>query len=82
MNFDIGRLVIEGLELNPRQQRQLSRALETSLRQRFEMEGVPQSLSSSNAALPVKPIQISSEKVQPAALGKQIANSIYDGLSK
>lgn len=82
MNFDIGRLVINGLDLTPRQQRQLSNALQTSLRERFELEGIPQNLSSTNAVVPVKPIQLSSEKVQPAALGRQIANSIYEGLSK
>jgi hypothetical protein len=84
MNFDISRLVINGLDLTARQQRQLSRALETSLRARFEVEGIPENMSSASsaAALPVKGIQLTSEKVQPAALGRQIANSIYDGLSK
>jgi hypothetical protein len=84
MNFDIGRLVIDGLDLTPLQQRQLSKALQTSLRQRFEVEGIPQSMSerSSASALPVEGIRLTSEKVQPAALGRQIANSIYDGLSK
>lgn len=84
MNFDISRLVIQGLNLTARQQRQLSRALESSLRARFEIEGIPENLSSvsSTAALPVKAIQLSGDKVQPATLGRQIANSIYDGLSK
>lgn len=84
MNFDIGRVVIDGLDLTARQQRQLSRALENSLRQRFEMDGIPESMSAptSAATLPVKGIQLSSEAVQPAKLGRQIANSIYDGLSK
>jgi hypothetical protein len=84
MNFDIGRLVIDGLDLTPRQQRQLSHSLQTSLRERFEVEGIPESMSglSSSAALPVNGIQLTSETVQPAKLGRQIANSIYDGLSK
>lgn len=84
MNFDIGRLIIDGLDLTARQQRQLSRALQTSLRQRFEVEGIPQGMSehSSASALPVPGIKLTSETVQPAALGRQIANSIYDGLSK
>jgi hypothetical protein len=84
LNLDIGRLVIDGLDLTPGQQRQLSRALETSLRQRFEVDGIPESMSapSSSAAVPAKGIQLSSEAVKPAALGRQIANSIYDGLSK
>lgn len=84
MNFDISRLVIHGLDLTPGQQRQLSRSLETSLRARFEVEGIPENMSSASsaAALPVKGIQLTGEKVQPAALGRQIANSIYDGLSK
>jgi len=34
------------------------------------------------AGVPVKGIQLTSETVQPVALGRQIANSIYDGLSK
>jgi len=84
MNFDIGRVVLDGLDLTPRQQRQLSRSLQNSLRHRFETDGIPNSVSSNSsvAALPVKGIQISNEAIQPAALGKQIANSIYDGLSK
>ena len=84
MNLEIGRLVIDGLDLTPGQQRQLSRALQTSLRERFEADGIPEKMSglSSSAALPVKGIQLSSQTVKPAALGRQIANSIYDGLSK
>ena len=84
LNFEIGRLVIKGLDLTLWQQRQLSRALQTSLRARFEADGIPEKMSglSSSAALPVKGIQLSSQPVQPAVLGRQIANSIYDGLSK
>jgi len=84
MNFDISGLVIHGLELTSRQQRQLSRAFETSLRQLFEVGGIPESMSTDSVAagVPVKGIQLTSETVQPVALGRQIANSIYDGLSK
>jgi hypothetical protein len=58
--------------------------LEISLKQRFETDGIPDNISSSSssATLPVKGIQLTSENVQPAKLGRQIANSIYDGLSK
>jgi hypothetical protein len=84
VNLDIGRLVINGLDLTRHQQRQLSNALQTSLRERFVADGIPEKMSglSSSAALPVKGIQLSSQTVQPAALGRQIANSIYDGMSK
>jgi hypothetical protein len=84
MNLEIGRLVIDGLDLTPGQQRQLSRALRTSLEERFEVDGIPQKISglSSSATLPVRGIQLKSNTVQPAALGRQIANSIYDGISK
>jgi len=84
MNLEIGRLVIDGLDLTLVQQRQLSRALQTSLRECFETNGIPENISglSSSAALPVKGIQLSSNTVQPAALGRQIADSIYEGMSK
>jgi hypothetical protein len=84
VNLEIGRLVIDGLDLTLGQQRQLSRALQTSLRERFEADGISEKMSglSPSAALPVKNIQLSNQTVKPAALGRQIANSIYDGLSK
>lgn len=84
MNFDIGRVVLHGLDLTPSQQRQMSRALETTLKQRFDANGIPDSMSSgsSSASLPVNEIRLTGETVQPAALGRQIANSIYEGLSK
>jgi hypothetical protein len=82
LSLEIGRLVIEGLDLTLGQQRQLSRALQTSLRERFEAEGIPEKMSGHSSSLPVKGIQLSSQTVQPGVLGRQIANSIYDGLSK
>jgi hypothetical protein len=84
MNVHIDRLIIDGLELTPGQQRQLKTSLETSLSKLFTEQGISPAIASMNSLsrMPADAIKLTSPEIQPAHLGEQIANAVYQGLHK
>lgn len=84
MNIEIDRLIIEGMELTPGQQRQLKAGLETSLGKLFTEQGIPPGIESfsSMARMSVDAIKFTNPELKPVQLGEQIAHSIYQGINK
>ena len=84
MNIEIDRLIIEGMELTPGQQRQLKAGLEASLGKLFAEHGIPPGIESfsSMARMPVNSIKLTNAEVKPVQLGEQIAHSLYQGINK
>jgi hypothetical protein len=82
INLHIERLILDGLPVSHAQGPILSAALERELARLLTNGGLETSLQSSGAwrSVPVSPLQLTSS--QPPQLGRQIAETIYQGIGE
>ncbi|MEM6353549.1 MAG: hypothetical protein AAF766_22595 [Cyanobacteria bacterium P01_D01_bin.14] len=82
INLHIDQLVLDGLTLSPRQRRQLQTSVETELGRLITEKGLADYLQADNAVptLNADAIQVSANP-NPARLGTQIAQAIYQGIN-
>jgi hypothetical protein len=80
LNIRIGHLVLDGISLTYYQQQQVKEIVEVQLKKMFSENGLPSKLETVRATVKSQVIHLNQ---QPSAhhLGKQIATSIYKGLS-
>ncbi|WP_413173208.1 hypothetical protein [Anabaena azotica] len=82
INLQIDRLILEGVDLSPRQRRQLQAAVETELSRLMTVNGVPARLQN-GGNIPKLPASLNiTNNSQPSLMGEQIAQSIYTGLNQ
>lgn len=83
INLHIEKLVLEGLNLSPREGVQLQVAVEAELLRLLMTNGLAEGLTTGEtlASLPVAPVTATKNN-NPTQLGHQIAHSIYGGISK
>jgi hypothetical protein len=82
INLQIEKLILEGVDLSPRQRRQLQAAVETELSRLCTENGIPHSLQNSST-IPKMPANLNiTNNSNPSLMGEQIAQSIYGGLSQ
>ena len=81
IDFQIDKIVLEGIELSPRELGQLKASIESELRQRVDSDGLStiqdnhqQGLRSESVNLP--------KQISGRGLGSQIASSVVKGLSE
>jgi hypothetical protein len=81
INLHIDRIVLENIDLSPRQQRHLQAVIESELTWLLTVQGLPPNCHYSNASpsLPIATIA-SSLGASPAVLGHQIAQNIYQAM--
>lgn len=80
LNIQIGQLVLDGISLTHEQRHQLKRTIETQLSELFSAKGIPKVDAFMPSEMTASAIQLSQQPA-PVQLGKQIASSIYNGLS-
>lgn len=80
LNIRIGHLVLNGIPLAHYQQQQLKNTIEAQLKEMFSTKGIPSKMEAIPGTLKGSTIHFDQ---QPSAhqLGKQIASSVYYGLS-
>jgi hypothetical protein len=81
INIDIGRLIIDGIELTLNQRLLLRESMETTLRGLIAEHGINGNIASASK-IPGETIHLTQHAVEPVSLGKQIAGSVYQGLGK
>ena len=82
INLQIEKLILEGVDLSPRQRRQLQAAVEAELSRLCTENGLPPSLQNSGT-IPKMPANLNiTNNSNPNQMGEQIAQSIYGGLSQ
>lgn len=81
LNIRINRLVLDGISLTTYQQLRLKESVETELSGMFLTNGIPAGIGSAPARIKSDAIQLQGQKAAPEMLGKQVAASIYNGLS-
>jgi hypothetical protein len=81
LNILIDRIVLEGFSFTSYQQHQLKQIVETELSSMFLNNGIPQGIGKQPVRIKTDAIQLSEQKPAPVQLGKQIAASIYNGLT-
>jgi hypothetical protein len=79
-NLEIGRVVIEGIELTAYQRTQLKETLEAELGRMFA-SGAPDGIRSVSGNLKGEAIRLDGSKPAPVELGKQIAATVFKSLS-
>ncbi|MEL6763682.1 MAG: hypothetical protein AAFO87_08470 [Cyanobacteria bacterium J06607_6] len=81
VNLHIEELVLDGINLSPRQRSQLSAALQAELTRLIATEGMSPSLQLGGwrDRLSASNLQLSPDQ-SPTAMGHHIAQSIYGGL--
>ncbi|MEM9267060.1 MAG: hypothetical protein AAGA46_16205 [Cyanobacteria bacterium P01_F01_bin.13] len=81
INLHIDQLVLDGLTLSTRQRRQLQASVETELGRLLTEQGLADYLQADNVipTLNADAIQVSANP-NPARLGTQIAQAIYQGI--
>ena len=80
LNIQIDQLVIEGISLTSYQQQRLKESVETELTGLFLTNGIPAGIESA-ARIKSDAIQLQGQSPTPFTLGKQIAESVYNGLA-
>jgi hypothetical protein len=81
INLQIERLILEGVDLSPRQRRQLQAAVEAELSRLLSENGLPPSLQN-GGTIPKLPASLNvTQNSNPTQMGEQIAQSIYGGLN-
>ena len=80
LNIRIGHLVLNGIPLAHYQQQQLKEIVEAQLKEMFSANGIPSKIETLPGTIKGSTIHLHQ---QPSThqLGKQIAASIYNGLS-
>ena len=81
MKLQIDRLILENLDLSPRQRRQLQAAVEAELSRLLTAQGLPAQVNPNQpiAALPID-VQVA-PATSSTQIGQQIAQSIYTHLT-
>ena len=82
INLHIERLILDGINISPGQRHLLQASITTELTQLLNNSGLADGLVEGGALprLSTNNIQLTSNK--PMELGKQIAQSVYGGISK
>lgn len=83
VNIHIERLVLDGLTIPYHQQERFQAAVETELGRLFSTNNLPNVIMQSKAVshLSTGDIQLNNKK-DPTHLGQQIAQAVYEGLSR
>jgi hypothetical protein len=81
LTIQIGQLVLEGIPLTHEQRHQLKRTIEMQLSELFSAKGIPPGVESAPATLLAERIQLT-HRPSADVLGKEVAASLYNGLSK
>ncbi|MFH7026535.1 MAG: hypothetical protein ACHBN1_14275 [Heteroscytonema crispum UTEX LB 1556] len=82
INLQIEKLILEGIELSPRQRRQLQAAVEVELSRLCTENGLPSSLQN-GGTIPKLPANLNiTNNSNPSQMGEQIAQSIYGEISQ
>ena len=81
VNLYIERLILDGIQLDRRQRRQLQAAVESELARLLAEGGVANELRANSHGdwQQAPPIQLTAE-VNPSQLGTQVAQAVYSGL--
>ena len=83
ITLHIERLVLEGIALDRTQREQLRAAVEAELTRLLTGDGLSGGLAQGGAVpnVPAAPIQLAADN-DPGALGQQIAQSVYGGITR
>lgn len=80
INFQIERLILEGIELSPSQRALLQTTVESELSRLLAVNGIPQHLQG-GIYIPKLPTSINvKNNMNPRQMGQGIAHSIYQNL--
>jgi hypothetical protein len=82
LNIRIGHLVLEGISLTSYQQHQLKETIETELAAMFTKNGIPGRMRSLPSKIKSNNIQLQDQKPAPVPLGKQIAASVFNSITR
>jgi hypothetical protein len=81
INIQIDRLILGGVNISPRQRRQLQAAVESELSRLLASNGIPPSLQN-GGAIPKLPATLNiTQNHNPSQMGQEIAQSIYGELN-
>jgi hypothetical protein len=80
INLHIERIVLDGIRFTPQEQRQFRAVVESELTRLLVERGMSSDLQTAGAlrSVPAQPIHVVDRS--PAALGQQVAQSIYGGI--
>lgn len=81
LNIRIDSLVIEGVALTFYQKQQVKASFENALSGLFSEKGIPKEIKNRGVVLQGKPLHLQPSRYEPAQLGKQLAASVYAGLT-
>lgn len=83
INVHIDRLILDGIDVEPSQKKELKVAVETELSQQLVNLGIGSTMQSNNNHQSVEGGSFSIENVRrPTRLGQQIGNAVYKGVGK
>jgi hypothetical protein len=82
LNIRIGSLAIEGVSLTFYQKQQVKASFENALTALFSEKGIPNGIKNLGVVLQGKPIDLQPSQYEPSQLGKQLATSVYLGLTQ
>ena len=83
INVHIDRLILDGIDVEPSQKKELKAAVETELRQQLVNLGIGSTMQSNINHQSVKGGSLSIENIPTSAsLGQQIGNAVYKGVGK
>jgi hypothetical protein len=80
INLQIDRLILENINLSPRERRQLQGAIETELALLLTTNGLPPHLQKGGAIPTLSTNLTITQSIDPAQMARQIAQDIYEGL--
>jgi hypothetical protein len=82
INLHIGRLVLDGVSVEPHQRAELKVAVESELVRLLVSNGIGSGVSSNNIrAISAGSIPVESNS-QPSHIGQQVAGAVYHGIEK
>lgn len=82
LNIRIDSLIIEGVALTFYQKQQVKTSFENALAGLFSEKGIPKEIKDRGAVLKGSPIDLQQSQHEPLQLGKQLAASVYLGLTQ
>jgi hypothetical protein len=81
LNIRIDRVVLDGISLTSYEQQRLKESVERELTGMFLTNGIPPGIEKAPVRIKGDAIQLQEQKPAPDRLGKQVAESIYNGLA-